>query len=151
MDKRKVLFVCVHNSARSQMAEELLRKMAGDRFEVESAGIDPGILNPIVVDVLKKEEGIDINEKKTRAVLDVLTSGKRFDYLITVCDKEAVERCPSLPRASVGVHWSFADPSKFAGSYEEKFQATRKIKEEIKTRLKDWLKAVDQNSADVLE
>ena len=143
MDKKKVLFVCIHNSARSQMAEELLRKMAGDKFEAQSAGIEPGVLNPVVVDVLKKEEGINISGKKTRAVFDIFKSGKLFDYLVTVCDKEAAERCPSIPRAAVKVHWSFPDPSKFTGPYEEKFQATSKIKEEIKKQLNDWLKAIN--------
>lgn len=143
MDKKKVLFVCIHNSARSQMAEELLRKMAGERFEAQSAGIEPGKLNPVVVDVLKKEEGIDISGKKTRAVFDVFKSGKVFDYLITVCDKEAAERCPSIPRALEKIHWSFADPSRFEGSYEEKYRATQKIKEEIKKQLSGWLKTLN--------
>jgi arsenate reductase len=144
MDKRKVLFVCVHNSARSQMAEELLRNLAGDQFEVESAGIEPGILNPIVVDVLKKEEGINIEGKKTRAIFDVFKSGKHFDCLITVCDKERAERCPVLPRAPVKINWSFADPTQFQGSYEEKYRRTSQVKEEIKEQIVQWLGSLDK-------
>ena len=85
--KKKVLFVCIHNSARSQMAEELLRQLAGDRFEVESAGIEPGKLNPVVVEALK-EEGIDITGKQTKGVSDLLKQNKHYDYVITVCDEE---------------------------------------------------------------
>jgi arsenate reductase len=140
MDKKKVLFVCVHNSARSQMAEELLRKMAGDKFEVESAGVDAGTLNPIVVDVLKKEEGIDIQGKKTKAVFDLFKAGRYFQYLITVCDKTNAERCPIFPGMIQKVDWSFPDPSTFQGTYEEKFEKISQVKEQIKKQIQDWLK-----------
>lgn len=90
--KEKVLFICVHNSARSQMAEEYLRKLASDRFEVESAGLEPGTINPLVVEVLK-EEGIDITGKKTNSVFEFYKEGRRYHYVITVCSKEASERC----------------------------------------------------------
>ena len=85
MSKKKVLFVCIHNSARSQMAEELLRQFAGDRCEVESAGLKPGVLNPLVIEVLL-DEGIDISKKNTQSVASLLQAGKRYDYVITVCD-----------------------------------------------------------------
>lgn len=138
MAKERVLFVCIHNSARSQMAEELLRKLAGNRFDVESAGIDPGKLNPVVVEVLK-EEGIDITGKKTQAVADLLEQRKMYAYVITVCDETSAERCPIFPGASQRLHWGFIDPSKFEGSREEKLAQTRAVKEEIKGRIQQWL------------
>ncbi len=142
MGKEKVLFVCIHNSARSQMAEELLRKMAGDRFEVESAGLEPGNLNPFVVKVLKEEEGIDIAGKKTQAVFDLLKAGKTYTYVIAVCDGASAEKCPVFPGINKKIHWSFRDPSRFDGSDEEKIQRTREVKKEIEDKIQQWLKEV---------
>ncbi|MBF0571140.1 MAG: arsenate reductase ArsC [Candidatus Omnitrophica bacterium] len=138
MAKEKVLFVCIHNSARSQMAEELLRKLAGDRFESESAGIEPGKLNPVVIEVLK-EIGIDVSHKQTRSVLDCVKSGKLYNYVITVCDETSAERCPIFPGIAKRFHWSFTDPSKFEGAWEDKVIKTRAIREEIKKRIESWL------------
>lgn len=140
MAKEKVLFVCIHNSARSQMAEELLRKLAGDRFEVESAGIEPGKLNPVVVEVLK-EEGVDISGKKTQAVFDLLKQGKLYSYVITVCDETSAERCPIFPGPAKRLHWGFTDPSKFEGTWEEKIEKTRTVRNQIKQKIQEWLKA----------
>jgi arsenate reductase len=142
MAKKKVLFVCVHNAGRSQMAEELLRKLAGDRFEVESAGLEPGKLNPVVVEVLK-EDGIDITGKHTKAAFDLFKSGRKYDYVITVCDEASAERCPIFPGLSRRLHWSFQDPSKFEGSHDEKLAKTKKVKEEIRHQIKEWLKIND--------
>ena len=139
MEKKKVLFVCIHNSARSQMAEELLRKLAGDRFEVDSAGLEPGLLNPIVIETLK-EEGIDITGKQTKAVIDLFKKGNRYSYVITVCDESSAEKCPIFPGLSQRLHWSFTDPSKFEGSHEEKLDKTKKVKEEIRHQIKEWLR-----------
>ncbi|OGZ79836.1 MAG: arsenate reductase, partial [Candidatus Staskawiczbacteria bacterium RIFOXYA2_FULL_32_7] len=133
MAKEKVLFVCIHNSARSQMAEELLRKLAGDRFEVESAGIEPGKLNPVVVEVLK-EEGIDISGKNTKAVMDLLKQGKFYSYVITVCDETSAERCPLFPGVAKRLHWGFPDPSKFEGTWEEKLVQTRTVRDQIQQK-----------------
>ena len=138
MPKSKVLFVCIHNSARSQMAEELLRKLAGDKFEVESAGIEPGKLNGIVVEVLK-EIGIDITHKKTRSVFDCVKSGKRYNYVITVCDETSAERCPIFPGAVQKLHWGFVDPSKFEGTLDEKIVKTRAVREDIRQMIESWL------------
>jgi arsenate reductase (thioredoxin) len=138
MKKRKVLFVCIHNAGRSQIAEELLRKLAGDRFEVESAGLEPGKLNPIVVETLK-EEGIDITGKQTKAVFDLVKKTDHYSYVITVCDESSAERCPIFPGLSQRLHWSFTDPSKFEGTYEEKLAKTKKVKEEIRHQIKEWL------------
>ena len=139
MEKKKVLFVCIHNAGRSQIAEELLRKLAGDRFEVESAGLEPGKLNPIVVETLK-EEGIDITGKQTKAVFDLVKKANHYSYVITVCDESSAERCPIFPGPSQRLHWSFTDPSKFEGTHDEKLTKTRKVKEEIRSQIKEWLR-----------
>jgi arsenate reductase len=140
MSKLKVLFVCIHNSARSQMAEELLRKLAGDRFEVESAGIEPGKLNPVVIEVLK-DEGVDISGKKTRSVTDLLRQGKLYSHVITVCDETSAERCPMFPGVTKRLHWSFIDPSKFEGTWEQKLAQTRVVRDQIKQKIGQWLAA----------
>jgi len=140
-EKVKVLFVCIHNSARSQMAEELLRKLGGDRFEVESAGIEPGKLNPIVVEALK-EDGIDIAGKQTKAVFDLFRKGNHYGYVITVCDESNAERCPIFPGLSQRLHWSFTDPSKFQGTDKEKLAKVREVKEQIKRAIKEWIPTV---------
>jgi len=139
MSKPKVLFVCIHNSARSQMGEELLRKLAGDQFEVESAGIEPGKLNPAVVEVLK-EEGIDISGKQTQAVSDLLKQGKLYSYVITVCDETSAERCPIFPGPAKRLHWGFIDPSKFEGAWEVRLEKTRRVRDQIKARIEEFLK-----------
>jgi arsenate reductase len=137
MSKIKVLFVCVHNSARSQMSEAFLNHYFGERFEAESAGIEPGKLNPVVVDAMK-EIGIDISGNKTKSVFDYFMQGKKFKYVITVCDKKAAERCPVFPGVAERIHWSFSDPSALQGSYEEKFDGTRKIRDQIKDKIIKW-------------
>ena len=136
--KHKVLFVCIHNSARSQMAEELLRRLAGDRFEAESAGLEPGILNPLAVEVLK-EKGIDITGKKTQKVSDVHEAGRSFDYVITVCDEASAERCPAFPGGMQKLHWGFPDPSSLAGTYEDRLAKTRAVRDQIEAKIKEWL------------
>jgi len=141
MGKKRVLFVCIHNSARSQMAEELLRKLAGDKFDVESAGLEPGKLNPIVVEALK-EEGIDITGKQTRAVADLIKRGDRYDYVITVCDESSAERCPIFPGLAHRIHWGFTDPSKFEGTDKEKLVNVREVREQIKEAIKKWIPTV---------
>ena len=137
MSKIKVLFVCVHNSARSQMSEAFLNHYFGDRFEAESAGLEPGKLNPIVVDAMK-QIGIDISGNKTKSVFDYFKRGKMYRYVITVCDKTAAERCPIFPGVAETIHWSFPDPSALRGTYEEKLDGTKKIRDEIKDKIKKW-------------
>ncbi|HAM38082.1 MAG TPA: arsenate reductase ArsC [Elusimicrobia bacterium] len=135
-NKIKVLFVCVHNSARSQMAEAFLNKLAGDKFEAKSAGITPGQLNPIVVEVMK-EIGIDISGNKTKGVKEFIDKGDVFDYVITVCDESG---CPLFPVKAEQLHWSFSDPSGFTGIDNEKKIKTREVREQIKARIEDWIK-----------
>ncbi len=142
MAKRKrVLFVCVHNSARSQMAEAFLEQMAGDRFEAESAGLQPGKLNPLVLDVMQ-ERGIDISGKGTDSVSDFLNQGRRYDYVITVCDEAQKEQCPGFPGEAEKDHWGFADPSAFEGSRAEKLEKVRQVRDAIQARLREWLMRV---------
>lgn len=138
MTKKKVLFICVHNSARSQMSEELLRKFAGDRFEIESAGLEPGTLNPYVIEVLK-EEGINISGKETKSAFDLLKQGKWFHYVITVCDESSAEKCPVFPGSVERLHWGFPDPSLYKGTDEEILEMVRALKEEIKSAVKDFI------------
>jgi arsenate reductase len=131
MEKEKVLFVCIHNSARSQMAEAWMNHLCGDRFDAESAGLEPGALNPLAVAVMK-EAGIDISGKTTRSVFDVLKAGTLFSYVITVCDESAAEACPIFPGPAKHVHMGFTDPSKVEGTEEQKLARVRVIRDSIK-------------------
>lgn len=141
MDKERILFVCSHNAARSQMAEAFLKQLAGDRFEVESAGIEPGTLNPTVVEAMK-EIGIDLSQNKTKSVFDFYRQGKHYDYVVTVCDESQAGKCPVFPGtvATKRIHWSFDDPSSFQGTREEKIERTREVRDKIKRRIMEWLK-----------
>lgn len=141
MDKKRVLFVCIHNSGRSQMAEALLRAVAGERFEAESAGFEPGTLNPIVVAALK-EIGVDISRAKTKSVFDLFKQGRKYHYVVTVCDESSSERCPIFPGVVRDrIHWSFKDPAGFSGSPEEKLAQTREVRDEIKAKIEEFVKA----------
>lgn len=142
MQKPRVLFVCVHNSARSQMAEEYLRKFADDKFEVFSAGLEPGKINPFAAKVLK-EDGIDISNKKTNSVFEFYKEGKMFSYVITVCDESNSERCPIFPGRVNRLHWSFEDPASFTGSEQEILEQTRKVREKIKIKINEFIKNFD--------
>jgi arsenate reductase len=140
-DKIKVLFVCVHNAARSQMAESYLNNLMPEKFEAKSAGLEPGQINPLVVEVLK-EDGIDISENETKSVFDFYKKGKFFKYVITVCDEASAQKCPTFPGVAKKLHWNFKDPSKFEGTYEERLEKTRKIRDQIKNKIKDWVKNI---------
>jgi arsenate reductase len=135
--KKKVLFICVHNSARSQMAAAWLNDVCGDYFEAESAGLEPGELNPLAVQVMG-EVGIDISKNKTQSVFDVFKGGQFFAYVITVCDETSAEKCPIFPGVTNRVHWSFPDPSSLFGTQQERLQGTRKIRDDIRARIEMW-------------
>jgi arsenate reductase len=128
MEKKKVLFLCTHNSARSQMAEGLLRALRGNRYEAYSAGTEPTAVSPYAVKVMA-EIGIDISRHRSKSV-DAFTSGS-FDYVVTVCDN-AKEACPFFPGGRKMLHESFEDPSTFAGGEEEITAGFRHIRNEIK-------------------
>lgn len=140
MRKFKVLFICIHNSARSQMAEAWLNHLCGDCMEAESAGLEPGVLNPLAVQAMQ-EVGIDISHKPTRSVFEVIKSGQLFNYVITVCDEASAERCPIFVGVTQRLHWSFPDPSALTGTDEEKRVEVRKIRDLIKTQIETWCKS----------
>lgn len=137
MSKEKILFVCIHNSARSVMAEAFINELCGNTFEAQSAGIEPGKLNPIVREVMG-EIGVDVSGHQPRAVADVIESGQQFSYLITVCDETSAERCPIFPGSGQRLHWGFPDPSALQGTQEEKLAETRKIRDKIKEQVKTF-------------
>ena len=137
MTKPRVLFLCTHNSARSQMAEGFLRALAGDRFEVGSAGTEKSSVNPLAVRAMA-ERDIDISHHRSKRYEDVATPP--WDYLITVCD-DANERCPFVPGRVQRLHWSFEDPSRATGDEEQRLRVFRRVRDQIHERLTSWLDA----------
>lgn len=136
--KQRVLFICVHNSARSQMAETFLNAYGGEHFEAESAGLEPGSLNSYVVKVMA-EAGHDISRNSTNSVTDFYKEGRSYDVVVTVCSREAAERCPIFPGKGERLHWPFDDPSSFKGSEEEKTVFARRVREEIKAKILEFM------------
>jgi Protein-tyrosine-phosphatase len=132
MDKKRVLFLCTHNSARSQMAEALLRHRNGDRFEVASAGTEQTRVHPLAIEAIR-ELGIDMSGHSSKT-LDRFLS-ERWDYVITVCDR-ANDSCPVFPGAGERIHWSFSDPSAATGSDEDRLEVFRRIRDEILQRIR---------------
>jgi arsenate reductase len=135
--KKNVLFICIHNSARSQMAEAFLKEMCGAEFAAHSAGIEPGRLNPLVVEAMR-EIGIDVSGNQTKTVADMINSGKTFAYVITVCDETSAERCPIFPGITKRLHWGFPDPSAFQGAPEQKLVRTREVRDAIRRKIEQW-------------
>lgn len=133
--KRKVLFLCTGNSCRSQMAEGLLRHLAGDRFEVASAGTHPQGLNPGAVTAMR-EIGIDIEHHQSEHVDQF--AGERFDHVITVCD-QAKESCPIFPAQQSVLHWSFDDPASALGTAEERAIVFRRVRDEIEACVRKYV------------
>ncbi len=144
MSKIKVLFVCNHNSARSQMAEAFLNYLGKDKFEAESAGMEPGKLNPFVVESMT-EEGIDISQNKTKDVFDFFKQGKHFDYVITVCDEADKEACPFFPSQKGKIHWSFRDPSKFTGTHDEIVAQVCTVRDSIKKEISEFIDVIQED------
>lgn len=138
MDKVKVLFVCVHNSARSQMAEAFLNQLAGNGFFAESAGFEAGILNPLAVEVMK-EIGIDISKNQTKEVFDLVKDGRFFNFVIAVCDAANAERCPIFPSTTNSLNWPIEDPSSFVGTPDEKLAKTRLVRDKIKSEVENFI------------
>jgi len=136
MSRPRVLFLCTHNSARSQMAEGFLRAMAGDRFEAGSAGTEKTSVNPLAIRAMA-ELGIDLGGQTSKVYADVASPS--WDYLVTVCD-DANERCPWVPGSVQRLHWSFPDPSRATGTEEERLAVFRRVRDQIQERLTDWLR-----------
>lgn len=144
MDTPRVLFICAHNSARSQMAEAFLKEFAGESLQVESAGLEPGALNPLAVEAMQ-EVGIDISQNTTQSVFDLFKAGRLFDVVITVCDDATEKQCPVFPGVTRRMHWPFEDPAALEGSHADKMAKVRDIREAIKFKIlqefKEYLKA----------
>ena len=137
----RVLFICVHNSARSQMAEAYLEKFCGETADVTSAGLDPTRINPLVVTVMA-EEGIDLSGKKTRKVFDLFRDGLLFDSVITVCEEDLEEQCPVFPGVTHRLHLPFPDPAGVVGSEEERLAKVRAIRDSIRERMRTLAEAI---------
>jgi arsenate reductase len=135
VDKRRVLFLCVHNSARSQMAEGLLRARAGDRFEAHSAGNSATAVRPLAISAMA-DLGIDISGQRSKGVSEY--EGQRFDYAITVCD-DAKEACPYFPGAAKQLHWRFDDPSAAQGTAEQQLDVYRRVRNEISAAIEEFV------------
>ena len=136
MNKTRVLFLCTGNSARSQMAEALLRRYAGEHFEVHSAGLEPKGVNPYTIKVLE-EIGVDTSRHTSKTLMEYI--GKlHFGYLITVCSN-AEENCPIFPGMGMRLHWPFEDPAAFVGSEEDTLAKFRQIRNQIDAKVRDWL------------
>jgi arsenate reductase (thioredoxin) len=135
VNKQRVLFLCTHNSARSQIAEGFLRAMAGERFEIASAGTEATHVHPLAVKAMA-EVGMDLSGHTSKTVDQFLD--QPWDYVITVCDS-ANEKCPIFPKRTNRLHWSFQDPSQATGTDEERLDVFRQSRDQIRSRLADWL------------
>ena len=141
--KHKILFVCIHNSARSLMAETFLKKYGSAYFDAESAGIEPGKLNPNVVEVMR-QTGIDISGNSTQSVFDLFRKGRLYHAVITVCDEASAESCPIFPGRVKRLAWSFADPSTFTGSKEQILQKTALVRDQIEQKILQFVDEAKQ-------
>ncbi|CAN5764793.1 arsenate reductase ArsC [soil metagenome] len=137
MTNPKVLFICVHNSGRSRMAEAFLNAECGDFYEAQSAGLEPGTYNPLVAEAMDELE-LDIRLKPSQAVFDVWRSGPVFSHVITVCDESEAAGCPIFPGPAKRLHWSFPDPSKAEGTHEQKLARVREIRDAIRAQIQSW-------------
>jgi len=131
----RVLFLCVHNSARSQMAEGMLREWGGDRFEAHSAGNEVAVVRPLAIEAMD-EIDIDISGQRSKAVSEF--GGQRFDFAVTVCD-EATEACPYFPGAVAQLHWLFDDPSTTLGTDAERLAVFRRVRDEIAEQVRGFI------------
>lgn len=137
--KTRVLFICIHNSGRSQMAETFLKAIDGKRFEVESAGLEPKPLNPFVIEVIK-EAGYDLSHNTSDNVMQFFKEGRLYDYVITVCDESVENKCPIFPGIARRLHWPFPDPQKATGTKDETLEKIRSIRDDIKEHIELWVK-----------
>ena len=141
--KTKVLFICSHNTTRSQMAQALLAKYGGEDFEVFSAGIKAGELNPMAVEVISEDENMDISSYTTNNILDYFKQGLHFHYVITVCDEAKKEPCPIFPSLDGVLHWNITSPA-CDGSYEEKKEKVIASKNELKINVLEFINLVKE-------
>jgi arsenate reductase len=135
--KQRVLILCTGNSARSQMAEGLLRTLAGERMDIASAGTQPSVVNPLAIQAMR-ERGIDISGHRSKHLSEFLD--QPWDSVLTVCDA-AAEHCPVFPGPAQRIHWSFPDPAAAAGSEEQRLQMFREVRDAIEAQLRAWVGA----------
>jgi len=140
MAQKKLLFLCTGNSCRSQMAEGFLRYMAGDKFEVFSAGVKPTQVNPLAIKVMA-EVGVDISKHRSKSAMEFI--GQKFDYVITVCDN-AKQACPVFPGKYEKAHWDLEDPAIAQGTEEEKLEIFRKSRDKIRECVLGFLKTISE-------
>jgi arsenate reductase (thioredoxin) len=138
MDKIKVLFVCLHNAARSQMAEAFLRAMGAERFAVASAGLEPTAISPLAVEAMA-EVGLDIAQRSSQNIFDLYRAGALFDYVISMCDEAGGESCPVFPGIVKRLHWNFPDPAYLSGDREKALEGMREIRDQIKAQVAWWM------------
>lgn len=134
----RVLFVCVHNAARSQMAEALANQLGEGRVAAESAGRTPTEVNTLAIEAMA-DMGIDISGKKARNVFDLFRTGELYSFVIAVCDESQLEECPVFPGITQRLSWSFPDPASFTGTHEQKLAQTIKVRDQIRDRIVTWL------------
>ena len=135
---KTVLFICIHNSARSQMAEAFLNRLGEGQYIAESAGLEPGTLNPYVVEVMK-EIGYDLSKNETKSVFDFYKAGKRYNFVVKVCDALNGQRCPIFPGALNTLNWNLEDPSAAGGSREEILERTRMIRDLVLKKVQEFI------------
>ena len=136
--KKRVLFLCTGNSCRSQMAEGFLKRLAGEKYEAESAGVDPTKINPLSIKVMN-EEGIDISGQSSKSADEFI--GQKFDYVITVCEN-AKQTCPVFPGEYKNIHWDLEDPAEAKGGEEERLAVFRKIRDQIKDNVSKFIRGI---------
>ncbi len=147
-DTTRVLFVCVHNAARSRLAEALLRQLGGPHFEVASAGYEPRGANPLVIEALGAI-GLKVQAPGPQpSVFELFKAGRHFHYVIGVCDEEHGQRCPLFPGVTQRISWSFPDPSTFTGSHEEKLARIAELRDAIRERIAAWLETLPAHPTD---
>lgn len=135
---QKVLFVCQHNSGRSVMAEAFLNALSDGAFEAESAGLEPGQVNPLVVTAMA-EVGIDVSKHVSQAAFDLFKAGKLYTHVITVCDAETDAKCPIFPGVAYRKNWPFPDPAAATGTHEEKLEQVRNVRDQVKRAIKTFI------------
>jgi arsenate reductase len=123
------------------MAEAFLKDIAGDKMDIESAGLEPKPVNPLVVEVMQ-ELGYDLSQAKSDSVFEFFKEGRLYDYVITVCDETAAGQCPVFPGITKRLHWPFKDPEELTGTHAEKLDGLRKIRDQIQEKIADWVKSV---------
>ncbi|MBF0481255.1 MAG: arsenate reductase ArsC [Desulfovibrionaceae bacterium] len=145
MKPKKVLFICTHNSARSQMAEAFLNQLGNDRYEAASGGFEPRPINPLVTEAMA-EAGLDISTNQSKSVFDLFKAGRIFDYVITVCEDAREGQCPIFPGVTTRLHIPFVDPAVLSGSHEEKMASVREIRDAIKAKVVELMAGWDADT-----